>query len=148
MLIRTHLAFGLFLALFLFPAVLNKWIFVSVVLIASILPDVDSMHSFLGNYKIFRPLQWFVKHRGLLHSVSLCLVVSGFFALFAPVLALPFFVGYAGHLLADSWTVMGIRPFWPLKKEVNGKIKTGGLFEKYFFVFLIVLNLFLFIRIW
>src|SRR3989338_1668484 len=96
------------------------------------------MHSFLGRKKLFRPLQWFVKHRGFFHSLIFCILVAGIFAFYYPIFALPFFLGYGGHLLLDSFTDNGIRPFWPLKKEIKGFIKTNGNVEKGIFYFLIL----------
>ncbi len=140
MLARTHFVFGLFLALIFFAEVNNKLIFLPVVLIASLLPDIDCMYSYLGKNKLFRPLQFFVKHRGAIHSLTICLIISLAFAFFIPVLAFPFFLGYAGHLFIDSITPDGIRPLWPLKNCISGKIGTGGNIEKMFFYFLIIVS--------
>lgn len=54
------------------------------------------------------------------------LVITLFFALFFPVISLPFFLGYSLHLFADSFTIQGIKPFYPIKKVSSWKIKTGG----------------------
>lgn len=133
MMMKTHLAMGILAGLILMPYVDNKWIFMSVVILSTLLPDIDSMHSYLGKRIWFRPLQWFVKHRGLLHSLSFCLLVCLLFALFLPILALPFFVGYGVHLFADSITIEGVRLWWPLKGEISGDIKTNGKIEKIIF---------------
>ena len=139
MLMKTHLAIAGAAALFLLNHVNNKLVFVPIVLFATLLPDIDSMHSKLGNKWYLRPMQFFTKHRGVIHSFSLCLVLAGFMALYFPVVALPFFLGYGVHLLSDSFTVEGIRPFWPLGAEAKGKIKTGGVFEQgIYYSFLVV----------
>lgn len=142
---KTHLSIGLALMLFFLPHVNNKLIFVPMVLFASLLPDIDSVHSTIGHHWFFRPLQWLSKHRGLVHSFTFCLFISLLFSFFLPVLALPFFLGYFGHLFADSLTVEGIRPFWPMKKEVSGNLRTGGRMEEGVFIGLIFLNIALFI---
>jgi len=139
----THLMIGVTAILFLFPYVSNKWVFVPVVLIASLLPDIDTMHSYFGKHFIFRPLQWFVKHRGMLHSLTFCLGVTSIFVLFLPELSLSFFVGYGLHLFADSLTVEGIRPWWPASQVVKGSIKTNGRIEKWIFYCLILASLIL-----
>lgn len=148
MLARTHFVFGLFLALLFFPHVNNKFVFLPIVLIASLLPDIDCAYSYLGKNKLFRILQFFVKHRGAIHSLTVCLIVSLLFAFFVPVLAFPFFLGYTGHLFLDSITPDGVRPLWPVKKELSGKIRTGGNVEKVFFYFLILISFVLTFSIW
>jgi len=146
---RTHLLAGAFLALLFLPFVVHKWLFVPVVLFCSLLPDIDSMHSYLGRRWFFRPLQWAVKHRDVFHSLTLCIIIALVFAFYIPVLALPFFLGYAGHLFADALTNEGIRAFWPLKEISSWRITTGGKSERIFFYFLIAANIALIARmIW
>jgi len=134
---------GVTAILLLFPYVLNKWVFVPIVLVASLLPDIDSMNSYFGKHFIFRPIQWFVKHRGMLHSLTFCLIITLIFALFLPVLALSFFIGYGLHLFGDSLTIEGIRPWWPNKNVLKGSIRTNGEIEKWVFYVLILVSLFL-----
>jgi inner membrane protein len=81
------------------------------------------------------------KHRGALHSITFCIILTIILALFSQKLALPFFLGYAIHLLADSFTITGIRAFWPSKKEIKWIIRTGGLTEKIIFYLLILTNI-------
>lgn len=147
MLMKTHLALGAMAILFLLPIINNKLIFVFVVLFVTLLPDIDIATSYLGRKKIFRPLQWFVSHRGVIHSLTLCVIVSFLLAYFIPVLALPFFLGYSLHLFGDSLTSEGIRPFWPLKKEVHGAIRVGGKVEETIFIMFLIFNLILFVRL-
>jgi len=144
MLARTHLLIGvLFIALFL-PHVSYKLVFVPLILIASLLPDIDSAFSVLGKKKIMRPLQWIVSHRGVIHSLTLDVILSLALALFWPPLGLPVFLGYSAHLLADSFSHEGIKPFWPLKKEVSGSIRVGGKRESILFWVLVAITLILF----
>jgi len=143
---RTHLMIGVFLIALLLPVVNNKLIFCAVVLIASLLPDIDAARSHIGYRKIFRPLQWIVKHRGMIHSFTLCVIISLVFAFYIPVLALPFFLGYSFHLLADSFTVEGIRPFWPLNKEIEGNIRVSGKSEAIILGMIIIFSIILVIR--
>jgi len=141
---KTHLAIGLAFGLLFVPHVTHKLWFVPIVLISSLLPDIDSAYSSLGRWKIFRPLQLFVKHRGLLHSVSFCVFISILLAFFIPSFSLPFFLGYFGHLFADSFTSEGIVPFWPWKREIKGVMTTAGNVEEGLFMGLILLNVVLF----
>lgn len=142
MLLKTHLALGFLGALIFISKVEHPWIFFPVVLISCLIPDIDEMHSFLGRGWYFRPLQWTFKHRGVIHSFSLCILISAVFAFFIPVLAFPFFLGYSLHLIGDAISIEGIRPIWPLKEEWNGPMKVGGKLEKgifYGIVFVCVL---------
>ncbi|HEA46398.1 MAG TPA: metal-dependent hydrolase [Candidatus Pacearchaeota archaeon] len=139
MLWKTHFAIGLAVAIYFSSYVPNPVIFIPVVLIASLLPDVDSGFSFLGRKPVFRPLQWTTNHRGVIHSYTLGILVSFLIALFYPILALPFFIGYSFHLIADSFTVQGIKPFWPLKFVSKGPVKSGGHVDKtVFYVFVVI----------
>lgn len=144
--IRTHIAVTLLFVLLLLPFIKERLIFFVIALASCLLPDIDSMHSFLGQKKFFRPLQWAIKHRGLFHSFNFCLFFSLLFAFYLPKLSLPFFVGYGSHLIADGMTIEGIRPFWPLKTQISGKIRTGGKTEKALFYVLITLNILLILR--
>lgn len=140
MLWKTHLAIGLAVAIYFSNFVTNPLIFIPVVLFVSLLPDVDSGLSRLGKKPIFRPLQWTTNHRGILHSYTFAIVVSFLIALFYPVLALPFFVGYSFHLIADSFTLQGIKAFWPLKFVSKGPVKTGGKVDKSMFYLFVLID--------
>jgi len=144
MLIRTHLAF-IVLALILFVGRVNNPIFfIFIALIATMLPDVDSAFSTVGHHRIFGFLQFFVKHRGVIHSFTFCVLVSVLLAVFWPITALPFFLGYGLHLFVDSFTQEGIMPFWPYRKRSSWKLRTGGIVESTLFLFLVLLDIFLF----
>ena len=147
MLIKTHLLMGLAGALFFLPNVTYKTAFFIVVLLATLMPDIDSVRSIPGNHWYLRPFQWATKHRGLLHSFTFCILVSLFFAFLIPILALPFFLGYSIHLFADGFTQEGIRPFWPLKDEVKGKVHVGGNVERGLFYGVILADIILIVRL-
>lgn len=145
MLIRTHLSITLFFILVFISNVEYKLSFILVAFLATFIPDIDSRFSTLGKKKTLRILQFFIKHRGIMHSFTFLLVIVLFFVLFFPVLALSFFLGYGLHLFADSFTVRGIKPFYPCKKISSWKIRTGGKSEISVFVFFLIANLFLII---
>ena len=148
MLIKTHLAIALFGVLVFISFVEAKLIFVICVVIATVLPDIDSPFSKLGRWKIFRILQWFAGHRKIFHSlVFLILVFVGLYFLF-PVVAWGFLVGYGSHLLADALTVQGIYLFYPLNFRIKGFIKTGKFLEKIIFGIFVLVDLgLIFVRI-
>lgn len=144
---RTHLAIGLALGLYFLPFVVDehKLLFIPIVLLASLLPDIDSAHSSIGRKKVFRPVQLFLEHRGPLHSLSFLIMVSLVLMFFYPVPALPFFLGYSSHLLADSFTAGGIKPFWPLKFHTRGVVRTGGVVDRTIFTIFVIVDVFLFV---
>ena len=145
MLWKTHLAIGASATLYFLPFMNNKLVFLPVVLLSSLLPDVDEGSSILGRRSIFRPIQWLFSHRGMIHSYTFCIGVALLFALFLPVVAFPFFLGYSLHLAADSFTERGIRAFWPFRSDVKGMIRTGGSSEYIIFVVFVLIDLILFI---
>lgn len=147
MLLKTHMAFAVFLVILFFEHVIHPWIFILTVLIATILPDLDSNLSSFGRHLIFKPLQLFTKHRGMIHSFSFVILVSVIIAVFWPILSLGFFLGYSVHLICDSFTKEGIQPFWPLKIRSSGFIRSGGRIEETLFFTLILLDVLLFFGI-
>lgn len=134
MLAKTHLAIGAFAALLLIDKVTNDILFIPIVLVASLLPDIDTHFSLMGRRMIFRPFQWFTSHRGMWHSFTFAFIISGLCAFYVPVLAFPFFLGYSLHLFVDSFTIEGIRPFWPASQKTEGKLRVGGPIEHAMFV--------------
>ncbi len=142
---KTHLAIGLAIGLYFVRFATYKLSFIPIVLLSSLLPDIDSASSFLGERRIFRPVQVFFKHRGPIHSFTVAVLISLIFLFFYPIVALPFFLGYSFHLFVDSFTPKGIRPFWPLKNVSSGIAKSGGILDKGIFSVFIVLDIALFI---
>jgi len=140
MLIKTHLLVTLFFVMLLLPFVDHKIIFIVIALLATYVPDFDVKNSKLGRYKILRPLQFFVSHRGFSHSFTFLFLITLFLLMFIPILSLGFFLGYASHLFADSLTPHGITPFYPWKRKASGMITTGGKTEKIIFIVLLVVN--------
>lgn len=143
MLIKTHLVITLFFVLLLLPFVSHKVLFVILAMLATYIPDVDLSNSKLGKKKIFRPLQFFVKHRGFFHSFTFLFLITFILVMFVPILALGFFLGYASHLFADSFTPDGIKPFYPWKRKSSGRIRTGGKVESVIFIVLLIVDLLL-----
>jgi len=126
---KIHLLIGFFAAIFFLPDVNNKLVFFPVVMIASLIPDLDSLIAPKKDYKILKPLKS-KSYKDFMHSYTLCIILSALLAFFYPILALPFFIGYSFHLFFDSLTVPGTTPFWPLKIKSKGFIVPGGKTEK------------------
>ncbi len=144
MLLKTHMAFAALIIILFLNHINNKFVFILMVLIATIIPDLDSGFSSYGRHLIFRPLQIFTKHRGIFHSFTFAVFVSILLGIFWPVASLGFFIGYSVHLVCDSFTKEGIQPFWPFKARSSGLISTGGRIEESLFLSLIIINIVLF----
>lgn len=146
MLIKTHLAVTLFFVLILLPFVSYKIIFIGISLLATYIPDIDIKNSKIGRKIIFRPLQFFAKHRGAFHSFSFLFLITFILLMIIPRIALGFFVGYVSHLLADSLTISGIIPFPPWKKKISGNLRTGSSAEKILFFILLIADVLLIVK--
>jgi membrane-bound metal-dependent hydrolase YbcI (DUF457 family) len=110
MLRRTHLAISFAVGMEFLAHVPNKLYFLIVLFIATTLPDIDSGFSDIGRRYISRPIQWLSTHRGVFHSYTFCFLATFLLLIYLPSASLAFFIGYAFHLFADSFTIMGIRP--------------------------------------
>ena len=147
MLFKTHLMFAILFIILFVQHVQHPFIFVGMVLLATILPDLDNGFSTAGRNIFMRPLQFlfFVKHRGMTHSFTFGVLVAVILAIFWPVASLGFFLGYSVHLICDSFTREGVQPFWPFKARSFGFIRTGGRVEESLFFSLIFIDIILFI---
>jgi membrane-bound metal-dependent hydrolase YbcI (DUF457 family) len=143
MFFRTHLAVSLFFVLLFFRDIQNPLIFLPVFFIAAIFPDIDNRFSKIGRHKLSRIFNFFVKHRGIIHSFTFMGIVSLFIFLSYKEILLPFVLGYSLHLILDTFTVNGIKPLYPLNFKIRGRIKTGGIIETITFVSVFLADLFL-----
>lgn len=153
MLTRTHFVFNLFIFLLLlnFNILQSSWIILLIFFIATFLPDIDIAGSFIS--KRTKPLSNFlhtlVEHReefhSLLFTISLSLIV--FLISRNLLFAGTFFFFYFLHLLLDSFTVSGIKWFWPLKFKTKGFIKTGKISEAILFMIFSLASLFVLLMI-
>lgn len=141
MIARTHIAITLFFVLFFFSSEPNFLLFLFIALLATIIPDIDTRFSKIGKH--FRIFNFFIKHRGFIHSFTFLILLSFLLFAFANQIWLPFFIGYASHLLIDSFTIQGITPLYPLGWKIRGKLKTNGLIETFAFVIFSFIDLFL-----
>jgi membrane-bound metal-dependent hydrolase YbcI (DUF457 family) len=133
----------LFFFLLFLQDISNPIVFLVVSIFATAIPDIDNRFSKIGHYKLSRIFNFFVRHRGITHSFSFLAIISFLIFLFPKEIFFAFLLGYALHLLADGLTVGGIRPLYPLKWKIKGRLKTGGFSETFIFVVLLLINLFL-----
>lgn len=136
--------FAIFMGLIFINYVSNRFVFIVMLLIATVIPDLDTSSSSYGRHLIFRPLQAIVSHRGVIHSFTTAVLLSALIAIWWPIASFGFFIGYSTHLITDSFTKEGIQPFWPLSWKSNGPLVTGGRIEEILFIGLIIVNLLLF----
>jgi len=142
MLFKTHVMFSLSVYLFLSFYISMPLSVLIFVLLATMFVDVDIKNSKVGQGWYLRPLQWLTKHRGVLHSLVVGLLLSLFVGGVSLWAGFGFFVGYMSHLFLDCFTLSGVRLFWPLKFKVKGFVKSGGIVEQVLFVLLLLGNIF------
>jgi len=145
MLFYTHLLLGVlfFLIFKQFFSGSQEIAFLLLVLLGSILPDIDESKSKINQWfgaggKI---ASLFSQHRGIFHSliftVFLFLLISFLTqTYYAYALAL----GYLSHLIGDALTPMGVQIFYPFSKfKLSGPIKVGGLGEMFILLLLLAI---------
>ena len=98
MLARTHLVIGIFGIILFWPLVNAPIPFAVVVLIASLFPDIDNAFSRVGKNIPAKLVQVVTEHRGFIHSLTFCVLISVILSVFVPILAFGFFLGYSLHL--------------------------------------------------
>lgn len=148
MMAKTHMMIGATYGVALIPAVeanrytTEQFIFIMIgLVIGSLLPDLDHPQSLASQLIPFvgGVISRLVGHRGLLHSIlGFVLVAIGFSILNGILGNSPTFlyviagilIGYILHIVADSFTVRGVRLFYPFKWNVGIKvIRTDGIAE-------------------
>ncbi len=144
MLFRTHLAFGFLIGLLALKIIdpYNTILFLILVLIGSVLPDIDHPKSKVG--KKVKIIGFLFEHRGFFHSLLFLILIHVVLALFfrSNPFVLPFVIGYTSHLFIDCFNHKGIMPFHPLSRfRIKGFIKTGALLETTLFFGLIAADI-------
>jgi len=138
----THIIFALLLGLFLQDYTSITPLFYPLLLLFTLIPDIDQHKSFLGRElgflsRIFE----FIGHRTIFHSLLFIAPLTFLFWNFSHTIAYTFFLGTMSHLILDGLTPQGITPFYPFPFKIKGKIKTGSVFEKGLFFVLLVFTL-------
>jgi len=136
MMFKTHLAFGVLMALLAVQILqpTNPWLFGLLIVIASSLPDIDTPDSKIG--RKVKVIGWIFEHRGFFHSLAACFLFSVLtYAITKNTFySIAFLIGYGSHLLMDSITKEGVMPFFPLRFRLRGFFRTGHLLEFVVFV--------------
>lgn len=90
-----------------------------------------------------------LKHRTITHSLLLLCLSSFAVSFFSKNIAVIWFVSYLLHLLADSFTKMGVPFLYPFIKQRYGLklIKTGGVEDMFICLLAVFIISIMFIRI-
>ncbi|MCH8067437.1 MAG: metal-dependent hydrolase [Nanoarchaeota archaeon] len=139
MMYYTHLAFGFLIALLSieFFDIKNKLIFILVVVMFSIFPDIDEKKSKIGKKYRWAStiINYIFGHRGFFHSIYIPLALYFIFYYINNEIGVAILAGYFSHLFMDALTKNGIRPLYPIiNKKINGFIKTNSILEKILFL--------------
>ncbi|MBI2665536.1 metal-dependent hydrolase [Candidatus Woesearchaeota archaeon] len=136
MLFYTHLLIGVSFFLLIREIIqgINHPLFLVLLLLGSILPDIDERSSKINQWSGFlgKITAFFFRHRGLFHSLLfvflLFLIATNFWHWYY---GLAVSLGYFAHLLGDGLTPMGVQIFYPFSQyTIRGKIRTGSITEK------------------
>ena len=150
MMFKTHLAFGFFVGLFLiqFFHPSNQILFMGLIVVASVLPDIDHPDSVIGkNIKI---IGFLFEHRGFFHSIfALALFTFPVLYFFKSyLLGIAVLAGYAAHLVADCISKQGIMPLHPISRfRIRGFIRTNSSIEYLLFIVLVIFDIVKLIRL-
>lgn len=151
MMYYTHAVFGIFIALIAIDIfqIKNKALFILIALFFSIFPDIDESRSRIGrkNKIISRIVSFIFGHRGIFHTIYIPLILFFILNIINFEIAFASVIGYFSHLILDSLTKNGIKPFYPIiSKKVNGFFKTNSIVEKLFFLALILANIYVSVK--
>lgn len=143
MLFYTHLAFSVLVGIFTidYLSINNKLLFFSLLLIFTLVPDIDAAKSKIGKKLSFfsKIINFIFGHRNFFHSLLFIILIYLIFSFFSDLVAISFLIAASSHLILDALTLRGIAPFYPMKFRVKGFIKTGKLLEKMLFILFLAL---------
>lgn len=105
--------------------ILQDYRLIPIILVASLLPDIDHTKSIVGKmfFPIARAINRKYGHRTITHSlivlIGLTAVISGFQSAYFPSIkaAQVFGLAYGSHIVFDMMTVQGVPLFYPFKKN-------------------------------
>ncbi|WP_121616653.1 metal-dependent hydrolase [Virgibacillus halodenitrificans] len=168
MMAATHQTFGItfglitliLLQLFGFypSGIVEIIVFFLLVLLGSLLPDLDTPNSKLGRklWPISFIISRFVKHRTATHSLLFITIVGAIGSFLCSVLdqsqfyAMGLTIGTISHIAGDGLTNTGVPLLYPfMKKRFRTPLtfSTGSLRERGVFYLLIVINVLLFFTV-
>jgi inner membrane protein len=145
------MAFALFFGLlFVDDFSENKVLFLFLVLISGMLPDIDHPRSKIGKkfWFLSKPFSFLFGHRKLFHSVFLAVILGVVIWKSLGIWWMPIFLGYFSHILIDGFTLEGINFIYPIKQlRLQGFIETGKKQETFLFYGLVLIDILLLYRV-
>ena len=140
MLFHTHLAFAFLIGIFFLPYLSpqNPILFICIALFAGILPDIDHSGSWLG--RKIKIIGWIFEHRGFFHSaLGIAFFTLLFYLIFNSLnYATAFLLGYASHILIDSFTDSGVMFLHPFsRRRLKGFLRSGAFYEHAIFLVIV-----------
>jgi inner membrane protein len=146
MMFFTHLAFGIFLGLLMikfdFLDINNNFLFLIIMIASSTIPDLDIATSIISKKtrNATYAISYFFKHRGIIHSIFVPIILFIITYTINKDIALAIIIGYSSHIILDSLTKTGTRPFVPITKyKIKGFLKTHSVEDFMILIFLIIL---------
>ncbi len=149
MLFWTHIAFSFLIAQYSIELlkIKNQIAFTIIVLLSSIVPDIDESSSKISKNTLTRLIRILSpKHRGIWHTVYPIIAITILLFItkqglgLLKLITIAFIIGYSSHLILDATTKKGVALLYPLsKKRVKGFIKVGGVTEKMLLAVLIII---------
>lgn len=142
---HTHLAFGLLFGLVSMPFLNsgNAYLFIALVLLGALLPDIDQHDSFVGKRAspVSNIVQAVFGHRGIVHSIWGMAAICGlFWYFFSRSYGAALALGFFSHLIADGLTKKGINFLHPFgNARISGFIETGSSGERILFIVILAL---------
>lgn len=145
MLFQTHILLGIIVFLLLkdFFTGGNQYLFLFLLLLGSILPDIDEPHSKINKWSGFvgKWITFLFQHRTMFHSLflhtTLFLILRYYWNTYY---ASALFLGYFAHIMGDMLTPFGVALLYPFSmRKVRGPIRVGGVVEKGIMVVLVIL---------
>ena len=127
--LQTHIAFGIFFGVILYYFFNLDLLFILIAGFSAFIPDIDLTiqrwkKSLTEKHEGLNKLNNVsLEHRTFTHNVwaMLLLVVASLIITANWVFPLAITVGFFSHLIADSFTVMGVYWLWPYKKKLYFK---------------------------
>lgn len=153
MLAQTHICFSVLISIITYHYLhllnihLAFLVYAGVVLISSLLPDIDCATAKLG--KRIKVISYVFEHRGVFHSawpliIMLFLILNNNNQILISVM-IASIMGYTSHLLLDMLTPQGIRLLYPSKLKIRWFIEVGSFVEKIICTALLIVDIILII---
>ncbi len=141
MLFKTHLVFAFLIGLLTYHYIaLAPQIYIAILILSSMVPDIDITTSKLGRH--VKLIGFLFTHRGFFHSLLALFLFSFLLSIAIPfIYIIPFFIGYLSHLILDAINYQGIMFLYPFPIKIKGIMKVGGLAEIIVLIILTVLSL-------